>query len=104
MTDYYVGAGGNNANSGLSWALRRLTLTSIETVVAAGDRVFVAPGVYRETLTAGVSGGSTYTTGTVSVTNGSAVVTGSGTSWLANAFANGQFRVTSLASGSDGVT
>jgi len=103
VTTYYVGTGGNNSNSGLSYALRRLTLTSIETLVAAGDIVYVAPGTYRESLTATTSGGSAYTTGTVSVTNGSAVVTGSGTSWLANAFANGQFQLTSLASGSDGV-
>lgn len=103
MTNYYVGSGGNDANAGTTWALRRLTLTSIETLVAAGDIVYVAPGVYRETLTCTASGGSQYTTGTVTVTNGSAVVTGSGTSWLANAFANGQFRTTSLAAAADGV-
>ena len=38
------------------------------------------------------------------MTNGSAVVTGSGTSWLANAFAAGVFQSRVLASGTDGVT
>lgn len=38
------------------------------------------------------------------MTNGSAVVTGSGTSWLANAFAGGVFQLHVLASGTDGVT
>lgn len=54
---YYVGPGGNNANSGLSWALRKLTLNGAEDIpVAAGDTVYVAPGTYRETLTCDVSG------------------------------------------------
>jgi hypothetical protein len=56
MTVYYVGASGDNGNAGTSWALRRLTLTSIETLLAAGDTVYVGPGTYREALTPGVSG------------------------------------------------
>lgn len=57
MTTYYVGAGGDNANSGLSWALRKLTLNGAEDIpVAAGDTVYVGPGTYRETLTCDVSG------------------------------------------------
>lgn len=59
MTTYYVGAGGNDANTGLSWAQRRLTLNGIEDKpVAAGDTVYVGPGVYREMLTCDVSGTS----------------------------------------------
>ena len=59
MTVYYVGAGGNDGNSGLTWALRKLTLNGAEDVpVVAGDTVYVAPGVYRETLTVDVSGGA----------------------------------------------
>lgn len=61
------------------------------------------PGVYRLSATSAVSGAAPYATGTVAVTNGSAVVTGSGTSWLANAFANGIFQVQVLAHGTDGV-
>lgn len=59
MTTYYVGSGGNNANSGLSWALRKATLNGAEDVpVTAGDTVYVGPGSYRETLTIDVSGSS----------------------------------------------
>lgn len=93
MTIRYVGPGGSDANSGLSWALRKATLNGCEdSPVAAGDQVWVAPGTYREMLTVDVSGDSLYTTGTVSTTLGSAVVTGSGTSWTANAYVGGQFR------------
>ena len=56
MTTYFVGPGGNNGNSGLSWALRRLTLTSIETLVVAGDTVYIGPGTYRELLTTTANG------------------------------------------------
>lgn len=56
MATYYVGPGGNNANSGLSWALRKLTLAGAEAVVAAGDTVYVGPGTYREQLTCTISG------------------------------------------------
>jgi hypothetical protein len=57
MTTRYVGLGGNDANSGLSYALRKLTLNGVEdTPVVAGDIIYVAPGVYRELLTVDVSG------------------------------------------------
>lgn len=106
MTQYFVGPGGNNANNGTSWALRRLTITSGLTLLSAAsqDQLIIGPGTYREAPNFNVSGGSVYSTGTVSVTNGSAVVTGSGTSWNANAFANGQFQCQVLAHGTDGVT
>jgi len=53
----YVGPGGNDANSGLTWALRKLTLNGVEdTPVQAGDTVYVGPGTYREALTCDVSG------------------------------------------------
>lgn len=59
MTTRYVGAGGNDANDGLSWANRKLTLNGAEdSPVAAGDTVYVGPGAYRETLTVDVSGTS----------------------------------------------
>lgn len=57
MTTRYVGSGGSNANSGLTWALRKLTLNGAEdTPVVAGDVVYVGPGTYRELLTIDVSG------------------------------------------------
>ena len=59
MTTRYVGPGGSDANNGLSWASRKLTLNGVEdTPVVAGDIVYVAPGTYRETLTVDVSGSS----------------------------------------------
>ncbi|MHA2254237.1 MAG: right-handed parallel beta-helix repeat-containing protein [Candidatus Kariarchaeaceae archaeon] len=59
MTTYYVGPGGNDGNDGLSWANRFLTLNGAEDEpVASGDIVYVAPGIYRETLTVDVDGAS----------------------------------------------
>jgi hypothetical protein len=59
MTTYYVGPGGNDGNDGLSWANRFLTLNGAEDEpVAAGDTVYVGPGVYRETLILDVNGSS----------------------------------------------
>lgn len=57
MTTRYVGIGGSDANSGLTWALRKLTLNGCEdTPVVAGDTIFVGPGTYRELLIVDVSG------------------------------------------------
>lgn len=57
MTTYVVGPGGNDNNSGRTWATRLLTLNGAEDKpVAPGDLVYVAPGVYREELTVDVSG------------------------------------------------
>jgi hypothetical protein len=57
MTTRYCGLGGSDANDGLSWANRKLTLNGVEdTPVAAGDLCYIGPGVYRELLTVDVSG------------------------------------------------
>lgn len=57
MTIRYVGMGGSDANDGLSWATRKLTLNGVEdTPVVAGDTVYVGAGTYREQLTVDVSG------------------------------------------------
>lgn len=57
MVTRYVGPGGNDGNSGLTWALRKLTLNGVEdTPVVAGDVIWCGPGVYRERLTVDVSG------------------------------------------------
>lgn len=57
MTIRYVGKGGNDANDGLSWANRKLTIDAVEnTPVVKGDTVYIGPGVYREELTLDVSG------------------------------------------------
>jgi hypothetical protein len=59
MATYYVGSGGDNGNDGQSWANRKATLNGAEdTPVAAGDVVYVGPGIYREQLTCDVSGSS----------------------------------------------
>jgi len=105
-TAHYVGSGGNDANSGLTWALRKLTLNGAEDtpLTAARHTVYVAPGTYRELLTCDLSGPTAYATGTVSVTKGSKTVTGLSTLWAANAEANDWFQCPVLASGTDGVT
>lgn len=59
MTLRYVGIGGDNGNSGLTWALRKLTLVGVEdSPVVAGDTIYVGPGTYREQLALDVSGSS----------------------------------------------
>lgn len=59
MTVRYCGPGGSDSNDGLSWVNRKLTLNGLEdSPVAAGDICYIAPGVYRETLTVDVSGSS----------------------------------------------
>lgn len=59
MATYYIDpVNGNDADDGLSWANAFLTLNGAEDEpVAAGDTVYVGPGVYRELLTCDVSGG-----------------------------------------------
>lgn len=105
MATYYVDpVNGNDADDGLSWADAFLTLNGAEDEpVAAGDVVHVGPGVYRELLTIDISGGNTYSTGTVTVTNASKTVTGSGTTFTGSVYADGMFHVRFAATGSDGV-
>lgn len=110
MTVRYVdGLLGNDANDGLAAVTGgghgpKQTINGVEdTPVVAGDTIWVRPGVYREMLTVDVSGGNLYAAGTVSVINSSAIVTGAGTAFLANTFADGQFQVSVIASGGDGV-
>lgn len=54
MTTYYVGSGGSDSNAGTSWANRWATVGKVigATGAASGDTVYIAPGVYREVLTA----------------------------------------------------
>lgn len=57
MSIRYVGKGGSDANNGLTWSTRKLTLNGAEdTPVAPGDIVYVGAGTYRELLTVDVSG------------------------------------------------
>lgn len=57
MATYYAGVGGNDANAGTSWALRKLTIqAAVNVATTAGDSVLVGPGTYRETVTMGTSG------------------------------------------------
>lgn len=59
MATYYVGPAAAGAEDGSSWANRLGTLNGAEDIpVAAGDIVYVGPGVYREMLTCDVSGSS----------------------------------------------
>jgi len=57
MATRYCGIGGNDGNTGLSWAQRKLTLGGVEdTPVVADDVCYIGPGVYRELLICDVSG------------------------------------------------
>jgi len=57
VTIRYVGPGGADSDTGLSWGVRKLTLNGVEdTPVVAGDTIYVGPGVYREELAVDVSG------------------------------------------------
>lgn len=57
MTTYYAGVGGNDANNGTSYALRKLTIQgAVNLATTAGDQVLVSPGTYRETVTLAASG------------------------------------------------
>jgi hypothetical protein len=60
MTIRYCGVGGSDANDGLTWGTRKLSLNGVEdSPVAAGDTVYVGPGSYEvngTVLTCDVSG------------------------------------------------
>ena len=59
MTTYYVGKGGDNANDGTTWVLRKLTIAGAEALSLVGDDVvYVGPGTYREALATSDSGSS----------------------------------------------
>lgn len=107
MTRYFCRAsGGSDSNDGLTYATAFATPNHFEAVSPlAGDELRFAPGTYRLSVSLVASGGNAYATGTVSCTRGSAVITGSGTAWLANAFASqGMFKVSQIAHGTDGVS
>lgn len=110
VSRFVDGINGNDGNDGLSPITGgghgpKASLNGVEdTPVVAGDTIYVRPTVYRELWTWDVSGGNAYTAGTVNVTNGSAVVIGVGTLWLANVAADYMFHNTIFASGADGVT
>ena len=55
---YFVRKGGDDANDGLSAALAHawLTIDKAANMVAAGDRVWIGAGIYRETVTMDTSG------------------------------------------------
>jgi len=54
-TDYYVSKSGNDANSGLSAALSKLTITAAANTASAGDVIFISTGYYAETVSVGKS-------------------------------------------------
>ena len=58
-TYYYVGPGGDDGNSGLSYALRKETITGILAKsggLAPGDFIYIAPGTYRGNYSGGNDG------------------------------------------------
>lgn len=60
MAIYYVAKDGSDANNGTSWALAKLTLAGVYALsLAAGDVIYIASGVYKETLTVGKGNSTT---------------------------------------------
>src|ERR1051325_7861311 len=55
MTDYFIRPDGSDSNSGTSYGAGSAWQTTQKAVgasgISSGDRVFVAPGVYREIVT-----------------------------------------------------
>ena len=49
----YVGPGGDDANSGLAWQERIMTIQEAVQRAGPGSRIVVGPGVYRECITLG---------------------------------------------------
>lgn len=58
MAIYYVRKTGSDANSGLSAALAKLTVSAVASLVAAGDFVVAGKGKYNEKLTLATNGTS----------------------------------------------
>jgi len=106
MTDYFADpVNGNNADSGKTWPTAKLTLAALKGIatIAAGDHLYAGPGTYRELLSLGAGGRTIRSTGTVTMTTGSKVVTGAGaTNWSPGVHVGDRILVPWLASGSDG--
>lgn len=60
MTTYYVRPGGNNTNLGTGYLESQAfaTISKAASVMAAGDTVYISPGIYNEQVTITVSGSS----------------------------------------------
>ncbi|MFM8996044.1 MAG: PKD domain-containing protein, partial [Bacteroidota bacterium] len=54
-TNYYVSKSGNDANSGLTVALAKLTITAAANSAATGDVIIIATGYYAEVVSPGKS-------------------------------------------------
>lgn len=54
-TNYYVSKSGNDANSGLTVALAKLTITAAANTAAAGDVIYISTGYYAEVVAPGKS-------------------------------------------------
>ena len=91
MANLYCGDNGDDAKDGKTWPNRTETITGmLGKARSAGDRLYVGPGVYRTESRPGISGtvvelngsGAKVTSaGSIAVTEGGKIVTGTGTSW-----------------------
>jgi gliding motility-associated-like protein len=54
-TNYYVSKSGNDANSGLSLALAKLTITAAANTASSGDVIYISTGYYAEVVSLGKS-------------------------------------------------
>jgi len=111
-TDWFCKPDGDDANYGDTYAKAKATLAGLESVTyGAGDRLIVAPGVYRATAAAAVvtlnDGGTEKrklsSTDRVSVTEGSKTVTGTGTAWAGSIRERDILYIPWLAYATDGV-
>ena len=111
MTDYFVREDGDDGKDGLSYENGKATITAVVAVAplpVEGDRIFVAPGVYRELVTVASSGddvrsGTEYGNDTVTVTEGSTTVTAvSGSNWSPAVLPGDRLFVPWLAHATDG--
>ena len=57
MAIYYISKYGDDNNNG-SLNLPFLTIDYADTQISAGDTIYIAPGVYREKVQFGTSGGA----------------------------------------------
>lgn len=76
MTTYYVGAGGNDGNTGESWAQRWLTIGQANSTLAAGDEVQIGTSTYAEAIQPSNNGSNGSPITYSAYGNGPVVVTG----------------------------
>jgi len=82
MTNLFCGDNGDDAKNGQTWDNRTATIAGVlGKARSAGDRLYVGQGAYRELVTLGAGGATVTSAGSIAVTEGGKIVTGTGTNW-----------------------